>query len=551
MADLDTNFKLPTSAQEVVDLQNRVFGLHTSWGTDDAYLTDLIHRLEKLHTILKAQEQEFYRMLAVNSIEELQHKLEVLNDSNFRGLLNYDTKEFEQLMQIMTLDLTQNLRIYFDNIADQKDFVRILQYNLQEGVENPTFRAIQRMTHGQIINQGQFTEFLQNIEKSIDGQINITIDLSKRKNQVTFRTTENFQNNELSNRWLKRLKDDFHVIIENVGGAGSNRLRNWCKSHMPSELQPYFNDQFRHLTERYDLNITNSNSIKGFLGELYANISLAYLLGKSASVTATGKVRNKLMPNSPEVPIDALAYGKGTDISDPSQIMKLCGFQVKNYNIKDNILSLGGKNPNSSKDWMRMDNFLKIRLRAEEDVNNLLEQFFASYQYNQLVLDPGKVDTAAQYQHVVDRFTNSVDRLTSIFAGYIPNIVNIQAVIQSDKVFTTAQEYYNTFFIVRDKYIPSSAIIEVLIETLQHIEDLETRTTSILKIQYHNTKKGHYGIGQKEAERLGIWNKDSTTQPSIASLLSQVRIYYQVNFDLETILNKADAHIQKLNSGLH
>jgi hypothetical protein len=81
-----------------------------------------------------------------------------------------------------------------------------------------------------------------------------------------------------------------------------------------TKLKALLKEEFDKRGDWYDIN-TSKASIKGYLGEIHANVSARYLF-KQANVYATGNIRDL---DGQEIPIDL--------------VVNSAGFQIKNYRI--------------------------------------------------------------------------------------------------------------------------------------------------------------------------------------------------------------------------
>lgn len=247
-------------------------------------------------------------------------------------------------------------------------------------------------------------------------------------------------------------------------------------------------------------------SIKGFFGELYALGVLYHLYGQQATVLPTGSIRKS--SSGQQIPIDvALQWG-----------LQQFNFQVKNYQIKNNSITLSGVSSAL--------NFIDNRLKMTGTVTDILKEFFASYQYNQ----PFTGSLAKYYEDsimpvpeydatVYQKFQSIFNSMQYNFDQFAQNVFKIQDVFSADSggLFKNEQAYFNHFFIVQERVIPASDIIQQIIDGLKS----NTPVTSYRLLTATNsadTLQGHY--------------KDIGFQPPINALAGQVDIKYSITISV-------------------
>lgn len=196
----------------------------------------------------------------------------------------------------------------------------------------------------------------------------------------------------------------------------------------------------------------NKSVIKGYFGEIYVHAIFKRLFGEYAAIP-TGTIKKASSGQS--IPIDeVLKFG-----------MEHYNFQIKNYQIKNGQITLGNT--------VNALTFLKDRLYITGSPLEILTEFFASYQYNQPFkqdehLNPGKMSISEYTENVYSKFNNIFESFSDLFTRRVGYMIKIQDCFQaaSGGLFKNKTDYYNSFFIVKNKIVPASDIIEQIQEQI-------------------------------------------------------------------------------------
>ena len=247
-------------------------------------------------------------------------------------------------------------------------------------------------------------------------------------------------------------------------------------------------------------------SIKGFFGELYALGVLQHLYGNQAAALPTGSIRKN--SSGQQIPIDiVLQWG-----------LQQFNFQVKNYQIKDNSITLSGVSSAL--------NFIDNRLKMTGTAADILKEFFASYQYNQPFTGSlaeyyaKSVMPVPEYDATVyQKFYSIFNSIKYNFDQFAHNVFKIQDVFSADSggLFKNEQAYFNHFFIVQERVVPASDIIQQIINGLKNHAPVTSYTLLATK-NNSDTLQGHY--------------KDVGFQPPINALAGQVDIRYSITISV-------------------
>lgn len=252
---------------------------------------------------------------------------------------------------------------------------------------------------------------------------------------------------------------------------------------------------------------------KGFLGEVYWNAFFQFLSNGRLAVAPTGTVKNL---GGQSIPID--------------MVVKDFGFQIKAYNLHNGKVNLGLKG-----DVQRgVGTFIVDRVQMS--ASDALLMFFGAWGYNQPV-----EDASSSYVSLYNSFENSFDTINKVFQLHVDKIIGLdkqfQARIDAEAENALAQEvfkedrvYYNTFFLISDKMVPSSAIVQGIIESFEK-EDARVR----FEAQY---SKKYSQPNDKEK----LWAH--TPPSSLVKAANYATIHYEVLIDVIEILNNVYNYIE-------
>ena len=131
---------------------------------------------------------------------------------------------------------------------------------------------------------------------------------------------------------------------------------------------------------------------------------------------------------------------------------------------------------------MTTANFVANRLCLSGTVEDILTDILATYQFNQPFTGDFKEQfddswmTVDEYEdNVYTQVGEVVHRLHDLFESRIGNILRIGYVFSTnsaDSPFGTPKMYYNSFFLIGEHYVPSSVILEGLLEQLTSEETI-------------------------------------------------------------------------------
>lgn len=446
-----------------------------------------INRLMILKDTLELEEKRFYDSLGLEGTPDeclayLQNELDILNkDPGFSMLVNSDTPLFNDMVEAASagVDLSKPIIISLKRnqgaeaiaqIAEQyatevgDDVVGLLQAIRQ--AEKSGNKALTRGSKGKGFAKGMHLTGKQGTASKL-----ATFQIRRNKNSLELEVQPS-PDSVLNKKDIERLESVLHATVQ----TQSAEIRDNLKEKIVKNIQ---NTRLRNIVsqefgkEWYDVN-SSIASIKGFLGEIHAYSAMKFLFPQS-SISATGNIRDL---KGQEIPIDLV-------IND-------CGFQIKNYRIS-------GKGKSVFQYEGKMGNFIETRIRPEQTLKELLMTFFGLYGY---------YPEGSPFIEMALPLLQNNGTIPKIFNAHLDNVMRISDVFSNkagiDKLFGIDQTYYNTFFLIGNNLVPSSEMIQAMID---EIADQRT-SDSTIRAQWFFEK----GEGKKKsaetpnllANRIGV-----------------------------------------------
>lgn len=269
--------------------------------------------------------------------------------------------------------------------------------------------------------------------------------------------------------------------------------------------------------DKYDLS-RNISSLKGFIQEVWTNAMMSALMGQIGATIPAGNIHSNFGSKG-EIPVD--------------MVLKDFNFQIKSYNLVNGKYEVrsGKKNIGTF-----------VRDRAQMSDSDLLIEFFGSYQFNQPFTDN---DLVARYEatsmpvsdyasNIYNRFAELTLQLDPVFQSYVDRIIRIDNIFSSNSggLFADEQLYFNTFFIINDKLVPASAMLQAIIDALDAARD-----TDLVKFEI-NTIKPTEGTNTLESIILSS-ARNKRYSGSIFDVADLVKISYTIYLDFDKVVHNA------------
>lgn len=500
---------MPNTATQVAELQNSAFSLNKKGIMSNDFLQDTVYRMMALRDQIKQEETRFFNTFGIQESKEgllmLQQRFNELNaDPGFRAMSNLSDSYFDELVSaaMNKIDLTKPVDAIFQdgsamNQFFDSDFIKD-QSEIPIGAFIDALNKTRKETGGMEITTGsrinKSSSGARGLSKYL-GRIVIKPGGKQDRIQIEFEKS-------LPHSWQARLRDDYNLLLDNAQISRSKIIENWLQTHITNpEIKKYVMYQFRSKISSYDLN-SSAASIKGFLGEVRTAAFLDYLCKRNGSSVPIGNVRQIVNGNlGGEIAIDVLLRG--------------CGFQVKNYR-----LSKDGSATFVHRETMGLGNFVIDRMRPEAGIAKMLSELFGSWAFNQPT-----DDATTQYHQIYNRFEQYDP--SQVFDGYMDNILKISDQFQANmKAFAKEGLYFNTFFVIGDKFVPSSEMLTAIIRSLQ-----TAKGERLISSSYNIIAPNAGG------ERWSMNNQQTST--SAVDLANRGKISWTITVNLSEILERA------------
>lgn len=458
-------------------------------------LQEQIKDLYKLKANLENEENEFFKLFGfVNQDRKtcfrlLREKIRDWNATKAVNLLNNATnKEFWDIltnierealfMEMNDEDWEEVLNASFDT----QDVRQLLESHPDLNIAEILNTILEKHGKGKYATGGSST-LLDNLIVTLkNGEIEIKSDrnnISLAMQQKIIRDLKKYLEKQGKGRQYKANYDFqklFDILFEKSGITPEGQIYI---------LKAIKND-YGSVANLYDFN-SNQSKLKGFLGEIYATAFLMFMAGSNnlealRRITPTGAMR-EIGGKKPELIIDIWLYG--------------FGIQVKNYEI-NKVLKSGFEFRNTLGAGELVTNKLQLESRGTSNtasVGDILLNFFTSYDYNQDYGKTGELSNeviesdAYKYWKITRaRMTEKIrdnKALTNILTPYAHKLMGISREFSTGNgMFVDDQEYHNTFFNISGEYIPSSILVQAIIDIVEK-NQREDSFDKLLDIKAH------------------------------------------------------------------
>lgn len=475
------------------------------------FYTQAIARLEAVRDVLYTEEIKFYQSLNWSGspqqcLEKLQQKLDILNnDPGFALLVNTNTPEFNDMVLAAAegVDLEKPIIISLGktkgaeavaNIAEQyasevgEEFLGLLQEIRTE--EKSGNKMLKRGSKGKGHTKGMHLTGKQGTASKL-----ASFKVVKCKGYVDLEV-QLAENKSLNKQDIEKLERILHGAVQTQSAEIRDNLKNKITKQIKDpQLRQIVSQEFGK--DWYDVNSSEA-SIKGFLGEIHAYSAMKYLFS-SNNLAATGNIRDL---KGQEIPIDL--------------VFNSCGFQIKNYRITNkgrSVFQYEGK----------AGNFIEQRIQPEQTLGDLLTTFFGLYGYH---------PEGSKFSEMASPLLVQNGVIPKIFNAHLDNVMRISSIFSNragiDKLFGINKTYYNTFFLVGNTLVPSSAIIQAMIDEIREDRDFRSTVHAKWYFEKDEGKKVSKEIPNQLANRITV-NLDLTLNiydvlarvPSVAQKMKQ------------------------------
>lgn len=506
---------LPTSKHEVEQVQNNLLSAitFTTEAGENSYLNETITRLDNLRKVLISQETSFFSTFpylngkthkeALLRLQETLDKLDEIEGGFGIFINDFNEEKYNKIFNSLVrgamigIDFAQNVEFMFkegtytketfENVfGDVKSFTGAEFAKALEGLPNLTIdKSRTNIKASEKVG----------IASSID---TVSFSLEEKKGKVTIKFNKGGR--KFSTADKNRLEKEYGLLLQNVKDP-KDILREELKKVINPILWPYVEYQFNQNYDKYSVN-HSASSIKGFLGELRVNALFDYIYQQKGTSAPTGAIIKTNIAGHQEIPIDSVIRG--------------AGFQIKNYQLHSNVAMFSYK--------QGMGSFINDRARIDGMMHDLVSLFFGAYQYNQ------PVENATQeYIDIYNVFEQKKNEVANtVFSQYIDNIMKVTDVFSgNDPLFGDNRVYYNTFFMIQNKLVPGSAIINGIIMALKNIGENKLVQSSFTVLNPSDSPK---------------WTSMGP-HPSYNDALDAIKIEGKVFLDVQKVINDAYSYV--------
>ena len=547
-------------AESVQDIINQTSSIYIGEdGKNTEFMDTRIQALEDLKAALLVSEQNFFFKLGYDNehpkknFQLFQKKLAQINKSNAAFKINNIESYFLEDPSIVSLLDTITSRAVGNalNKIDWtvKDFTGMETDDIIMSYFIKTFSDIikTRGESGRFINY--FVDSSDTTKINNKGEEEIFKRGLRRILKITRQpTTKNIFNIDIQEDAYidSKTKNKLLEVIRGVTGVEAakstsefrqliiERFLNYVRTYADaSGFSSFLEYELTKNIQSYDL-YRNFSSLKGFLQEIWSNALLSYLFNSPGTSVPTGNIKN-LLDGGHEIPVDA--------------VLDLFNFQIKSWDLKDGKYEIR----DTSKEIATF-----INNRAEISTSDALILFFATFQFNQPFTMSESVKWAKNnadmsiedyenkiYSQFNSFFTDTgANSLQKVFQSHIDKIIRIDNVFKGDvgKLFEDKALYYNTFFIINDQFIPGSAMVQAIIDSLRTKKDSDILRFSITGVKNQPGINTLDSIIQRErtlAEKGKNIYKETRYYGDVEKVANLVRLSYTITINFQDILQLA------------
>lgn len=477
---------------ENYDTLNLAYTNNQSWA-----IQSITNGLKDLQKILESQERVFYNSLGLSgpsAILELQKRVDEWNASGANILL--DKKLALQTTEIMQVEIDDaalytslntlvndysianqiideeiNLSTILNDIFGRGRYKSMKKLGVDASlkVQNNQGKIVVQQTGGKPLSQGMKRKIATDLnEYSEETYVNIT-----------------------TKEWENIQAQIYNTIVKNI---------------INEEVKNCIKYEFYNRNEKDYNKWSNLFVVQGWFGEVYWNACMSFLFQKKGVSLPTGAKYNIL--------------GKQLSVD---MIVKSCGFQVKNWSLKEDR--------HTTEKTMLLGNFLSTRADLLNSfVGDIIAQMFGTISYNKpnaeyASTNESMAQTFTEYQSFYDTQVQpkatELENLTFLLKTRLNKIIEIDNGGMLKEPIEKEKEFYNTFWLINDKIIPSSIIIDNL------IKEIESRASEdVVNFEV----KGLEDKGEK------VWPSEVNTTNLV--MANRWRLSYMTEFNLNTLLQK-------------
>lgn len=502
-------------------------------------LKEQIDYLKALKAELEEQEDEFFELFNIKgknrkeSFQKLKDKIEAWDNTGAKALINDSSKNnqfylvfeemrrFAVMAEFPTSSWDDLLNSVFRTVEGE-EWIKDMIAN------DANIAALLNSIIGErVFSTGGRSSLIDNVKISMDskGKIIIASEQGKISPSLQLKIKKVLEN------YIKKNEDKFKPNYNFRAMFESAYKRVPISEEGKRCIALALND-YRDVYSLYAF-ASNDKAIKGFLGEVYNNAFLYFMAGMNKQnkealqrITPTGKILNE---KSKEIIIDTWLDG--------------IGIQVKNYEI--NKINKEGFRVHDSYDaYHFITDVLQLDTTEDLTIGNILLNFFSSFDYNRRYPDLTKEQLSSdaykyftETRHRMRKELENRDRLAKVFTPYAAKILGINKKFFSNNtegLFADRKEYLNTFFNISGRYIPSSVVVQAIIDSIQK-KDNKSAMDDLIQASF-STKTS---ISEEEKWHPLISNQTvAHVKANRENYAAATTIRYSVTLDIAQIVNR-------------
>lgn len=483
----------------------------------------LTTRLERLYNTLVTQEEEFYRSMNItnNRAEGIKQIQQRIDEWNAKANIMFDKSTIDGVFEIVVNRIDTAAIIEFlntelgdvidleirENSAYQDDIAKIFSSIFEKNFRSSSTMGLNTVL--EIYNNGSGFRVRQK-----NGNKNLGNGVAKKiLEAISQQTSKKIVAD-------KNMIDTADRILKQAGGSEYNEttaeIRQYLKTKIPdSEIFQYISRELDRDDQKNYARWANYFVIKGYLGELYWNACIGYIFNSPQASIPAGNIKN--------------LAGKSLSVD---MLFKNTGFQIKSWNLKNAEIDGELFDTHTSINSMQFGKFLASRAQIlENEVGKTVARMFGSISYNLPDLQKGadevalsQSETYKEFYNRADRsWPNTMDELSMLFQNNLSEIIGISG--SGGQILENGQikQYYNTFWAINNKIIPSSVIIRELIESLE-----QAKHTSLVEL----------GVNLVKKVEKPVWDDDNLNFAD-EQMANRWKIDYSTRFNLTKLLEQA------------
>lgn len=499
--------------QNVDNYMSLVDGVKTR---ESDFIRLLTVKLEDLLSILRSQEQTFYSYLNItgaNDLAGLQRKVDEWNGLGANSLFEQKTVQAVYDMVVATVEEAGLLELINEFLGQRTDWIE------EQIKQDPTLQEDIAKLFTQFLEKGRF-----NSGSGLNAQLEISIKNGKYSVQTKSNTK---MSNSMKSKLLSMLQTEYEKnptinqtaiekaerLLQNSGSPTdiNNSIIDYLSTRVAGTALNYIANEIRKTGKGAYARWANFFVIKGYLGEIYWNACMNYIFGHNASIPL-GDVKNQA--------------GKSLSVD---MFTKGAGFQIKAWNLKEVSEEEQIFQTHTSKNSIYFGNFLQNRAQIlEEEAGKIIARMFGSLSYNKPNVEKNADVTTGSNTEPYSRFYNrsdvewpsTMDDLALLFRANLGEILGISG---AGGVMTNGDVYYNTFWAINNKIIPSSLIIEELLHSVKAVSP-----TSLVD----------FSVDLKESKKSPTWDAPVSNFSDLA-MANRWKVEYSTCFNITRLLDAA------------